>query len=261
MWASIWRFRGFILANVWREFQARYRHSILGALWNILNPLAMIVIYTVVFSQVMKARLPGVESATAYGIFLCAGSLSWGLFSEVVSRCQTMFIDHGHLLKKIQFPKSVLPIITVLSALMNFAIPFGLFLLYLLCFETWPGWPVLALLPVLVILLMFASGLGLCLGVLNVFYRDVGAFFAIALQFWFWLTPIVYPAAILPEWAHFWMDINPMAPIIEAFQQVVVAQRLPDPARLVLPAISGAVLCLLGLVLMRRHAAELVDEL
>jgi lipopolysaccharide transport system permease protein len=108
---------------------------------------------------------------------------------------------------------------------------------------------------------LFSVGLGLCLGVLNVFFRDVGAFFAIALQFWFWLTPIVYPASILPEWAGFWMDINPMAPLIESFQQVVVAQAAPDPARLVLPAVVGGLLCLLGLHLLRQHAAELVDEL
>lgn len=261
MWASIWRFRGFILANVWREFQARYRHSLLGALWNVLNPLAMIVIYTVVFSQVMKARLPGVDSATAYGVFLCAGSLGWGLFSELVTRCQTMFIDHGHLLKKIQFPKSVLPAITLLSALMNFAIPFGLFLLYLLLFGEWPGVTLLALIPVLGILLLFSLGLGLCLGVLNVFFRDVGAFFGIALQFWFWLTPIVYPASILPDWAGPWLQINPMAPLMEAFQQVLVAQQWPDPARLLWPLASAGLLCLLGLQLLRRHALELVDEL
>lgn len=97
---GLWRYRSFILGSIKREFQTKYRNSLLGAVWNVLNPLAMIVIYTVIFSQVMRAKLPGVDHSFAYSIYLCAGILSWGLFAEIISRSQVMFVDNGNLLKK-----------------------------------------------------------------------------------------------------------------------------------------------------------------
>ncbi|MBC7500665.1 MAG: ABC transporter permease, partial [Herminiimonas sp.] len=89
---AVWNYRGFILGSVKREFQARYRSSLLGAAWTVLNPLAMIVVYTVIFSQVMRARLPGTDSSFAYSIYLCAGVLTWGLFAEIVGRAQNVFL-------------------------------------------------------------------------------------------------------------------------------------------------------------------------
>ena len=130
----LWGYRGFVLGSVKREFQLKYRNSILGAAWTVLNPLAMIVVYTVIFSQVMKARLPGVESGYAYSIYLCAGSLTWGLFAEIVGRAQNVFLENANLIKKISFPRMTLPVIVVVNAGVNFAIIFGLFLVFLLFF-------------------------------------------------------------------------------------------------------------------------------
>ena len=112
-----WAYRGFVLGIVKREFQSKYRNSLLGAAWNIIKPLAMIVVYTVIFAQVMRAKLPGVDSTFAYSIYLCAGVLTWGLFVEMVGRGQTMFLDNANLLKKISFPRITLPIVVVLNAL------------------------------------------------------------------------------------------------------------------------------------------------
>jgi lipopolysaccharide transport system permease protein len=92
---AVWSYRGFILGSVQREFQARYRSSLLGALWAILNPLAMIAVYTLVFSQLMQARLPDVRGEYAYSIYLCAGVFAWGLFAEITGRAQTMFLDNA----------------------------------------------------------------------------------------------------------------------------------------------------------------------
>ena len=129
---SAWMYRGFILGSVQREFQTRYQNSLLGALWTVLNPLAMILVYTVVFSQLMQARLPGVANGLAYGIYLCAGILTWGLFAEIIGRCQSVFLEHANLLKKLSFPRICLPLVVVLNALVNFAIIFALFLGFLL---------------------------------------------------------------------------------------------------------------------------------
>src|SRR5437773_11009131 len=121
LWA-LWRYRGFVAASVVRDFQLRYRGYALGFLWNLIGPIGSVVIFTVVFAQVMRARLPGVGDVYGYGIYLCAGVFAWGLFVEIVQRGLVMFIEHGNLLKKTNFPKSTLPLIVVLSALVNFAV-------------------------------------------------------------------------------------------------------------------------------------------
>ncbi|MBP9800236.1 MAG: ABC transporter permease [Sterolibacterium sp.] len=258
---AVWSYRGFILGSVQREFQARYRSSLLGALWAILNPLAMIAVYTLVFSQLMQARLPEVRGEYAYSIYLCAGVFAWGLFAEITGRAQTMFLDNANLLKKLSFPRICLPLVVTLNALTNFAIIFILFLLFLLFSGQFPGLVVLAALPLLLLQTAFALALGLILGVLNVFFRDVGQLFGILLQFWFWLTPIVYPASIIPEAVRPLLALNPLIPLIQAWQGVFVQGVWPVWSSL-LPLLGlSLLLAILGLRLFRQRAGDLVDEL
>jgi lipopolysaccharide transport system permease protein len=258
---ALWAYRSFILGSAKREFQSKYRNSLFGAAWTVINPLAMIVVYTLIFSQVMQAKLPGVNNTFAYSIYLCAGSLTWGLFAEIVGRGQNIFIDNASLLKKISFPRICLPAIAILNASINFAIIFGLFLIFLLVTDSWPGWASIAVIPILGVQLVFSIGLGMTLGVLNVFFRDVGQFFGIFLQFWFWLTPIVYPESILSEGIKSWMSFNPMYGLVNAYQGIFVSNKFPDWSSLLYPLIFGLVLCGLGLRLFRQHAGEMVDEL
>jgi len=261
MFQALWAYRGFVVSNVRREFQSKYRNSLLGAAWMVINPLAMIIVYTVIFSQIMRAKLPGVDSTFAYSIYLCAGILSWGFFAEIVGRAQNTFLDNANLLKKINFPRLCLPVTVVANASLNFAIIFGIFSMFLLLSGNFPGWPYLALLPLIGILVLFAIGLGVTLGVLNVFFRDVGQFFGIFLQFWFWLTPVVYPATILPAAIQPYMNLNPMAPLIASFQVILVNGQWPNWYSLWPVTIISLLLCLNGLSLFRRHAGEMVDEL
>jgi lipopolysaccharide transport system permease protein len=261
MMKGVWAYRGFVTGSVKREFQAKYGNAVLGAAWTVLNPLAMILVYTVIFAQVMRSKLPGVDSSFAYSIYLCAGVLTWGLFTEITTRAQTVFIEHANLIKKLQFPRICLPLIVVLNATLNFAIVFGLFTVFLVVSGNFPGWVFAALLPVLVLQVALAIGLGMLLGVLNVFFRDVGQFFGIFIQFWFWLTPIVYPASILPENARALLVWNPMAPVIAAYQTILVHGRAPDWPSLGLPALLAVLLCVLGMQTFRKRSGEMVDEL
>lgn len=258
---NLWVYRGFILSSVKREFQSRYRNSLLGALWPLLQPLAMILIYTLIFSQIMRTRLPGVDDGLAYGIFICAGILTWGLFAEVLNRSLSMFLDNANLLKKLSFPRLCLPIVVALTALLNFAITLGLFLLVLALIGRFPGEAVLAL-PLLVGLqLLFALGLGLLLGVLNVFFRDVGQLFAIGLQLWFWLTPIVYPLNILPSALQPWLAFNPMSGLMQAYQALFLHDAWPGWQQLAPITVAGLVSCLLALLLYRAKTSDMLDEL
>ena len=261
MLRALWAYRGFIIGSVKREFQSKYRNSLLGAAWTVLNPLAMIVVYTLIFTEIMKAKLPGVDSTFAYSIYLCAGMLTWGLFAEIVGRGQNVFLDNANLLKKLSFPRLCLPVIVVANAGVNFAIVIGLFAAFLVLSGNFPGWPALALIPVLALLVVFSIGLGITLGVLNVFFRDVGQFFGIFLSFWFWLTPIIYPVSVLPEDLQAYMDFNPMYPLMSAFQVILVKGQWPDWISLWPVVVLALILCVVGFGLFRRHAGEMVDEL
>ncbi len=257
----LWTYRGFILGSVKREFQARYRNSMLGAFWVVLNPLAMIFVYTVIFTKLMHPSLPNASGPFAYGIYLCAGLLTWGLFTENVSRLQNVFLDNGNLLKKQSFPRVCLPIISLLNAVLNFTVIFSIFIGFLLISGNFPGWVILTLIPVLLIQLLFSTGLGIILGVLNVFFRDIGQLFGIVLQFWFWFTPIVYTITILPTELQPLFKFNPMAALIIAYQGVFVSGAIPNWRSLWPVTLLTVLLCLTAMVLFRKHAGEMVDEL
>lgn len=258
---AAWNFRGFVFGSVRRDYQLRYRGTVLGVLWTVLQPLAMILIYTVVFSQVMKTRLQGAEGNFAYSIHLCAGIITWGLFAEIIQRGQSVFIENANLLKKLSFPRLTLPVIVVATALLNFFIVFGLFLGFLLITGNFPGVTIFAMIPLLAVQVLFAAGLGVTLGVLNVFFRDAGQLSGLLLQFWFWATPIVYPASILPEWLKPWMNLNPMYHLMQGYQNIFVANQFPDWQNLALVAIVSTGLALYAVSLFRRHSGEMVDEL
>lgn len=258
---AVWNYRGFVIGSVKREFQTRYRNSLLGAAWTVLNPLSMIIVYTVIFSQLMRARLPGVENNLAYSIYLCAGVLAWGFFAEVINRSQSVFLENANLIKKLSFPRICLPLIVVINAGINFAIILSIFMVFLLVTDNFPGWALLAVIPVLLIQITFSIGLGIILGVLNVFFRDVGQFMGILLQFWFWFTPIVYPLAVLPERVKPFIDANPMAPLIAAYQGVFVYGLWPVWSTLLPPLLIAVALCVFAMRLFRKRSGEMVDEL
>ncbi len=261
MFKALMAYRGFILGSIKREFQSKYRNSLLGAAWTVINPLAMIIVYTVIFSNIMQAKLPGIDSTFGYSIYLCTGIIVWGLFAEITSEGQNVFLKNANLLKKLSFPRICLPIIVVANACVSFAIIFTLFAAFLLISGDFPGLPFLAIFPLLALLIIFALGLGITLGILNVFFRDVGQFFGIFITFWFWLTPIVYPITILPERIQSLLSLNPMAPLLGAFQDVLVRGNWPQWESLWLVAVLGIMLCIIGMGLFRRHVGEIVDEL
>jgi len=258
---AIYRYRGFIISSVKRDFQSRYQTSMLGALWLVLQPLAMILVYTLVFSQVMQAKMPGEIGPFAYSIYLCSGVLTWTLFTEIIDKSQNVFIANSNLIKKLNFPKICLPIIVVLSAVMNFLIIFSLFVIFLLISGSFPGTLFLAIIPLLFIQLLFSVGLGMIFGVMNVFFRDVGQFVSVLLQFWFWFTPVVYVLSALPSWAHNVLMYNPMARLMAAYQSIFAYQKMPDWVSLWPVLLLGIIFCALGMRLFRKHSADMVDEL
>ncbi len=197
-------------------------------LWLVVPPLAQVAIFSLILSQVMAARLPGVEGVFAYSIYLMAGLLAWTLFTEVLTRSLTIFIDNAGILKKISFPKMTLPLIVYGVAAINSAILTAAVLVGYVLMGHWP-WPTLLWLPVLAALCStLALSLGVILGVLNVFVRDVGQVTTIALQVGFWFTPIVYLPEIVPEGVRWLLKFNPMYWIVTGYHDVLVYGRSPN---------------------------------
>lgn len=258
---ELWAYRGFIAESVRREFRARYLGTQFGWIWAILQPLAMISVYTLVFSRVMQAAMPGHESPWAYSIYLCAGLLAWGMFSELLSRSVGVFVSNANLLKKVSLPKLTLPAIVLVSSLINYGIVMSLFAAFLLITGRFPGWVVLTAIPVLMVQICFALGLGVLCGTINVFYRDVEQMLGVVLQFWFWLTPVVYVTRALPGSIAEWMWLNPMWGIVHALQGIFLDGRVPDWNTLLWPALLALALITLALRAFARLGAEIVDEL
>lgn len=258
---SIWGYRYFILSSIQTEFRLRFSRSKLGALWMILHPLAQVLIYALILSQIMKAKLPGIDSQYAYPIYLMAGMLGWTLFSDILSRSITVFIDNGNLLKKIAFPKLALPLITIGSAVINFAI---LFVVMSVVFGSLGHIPFHAIqwIPVLIMITLgLAMGIGLFLGIVNVFIRDIGHASTIILQFWFWLTPIVYMPSIIPEKYHSLLMLNPMTGIIMAYQNVLVYDKAPDISLLLYPILIAVISLVMSVIIFRKASDEMTDVL
>nr|WP_315484483.1 ABC transporter permease [uncultured Undibacterium sp.] len=258
---SLWRFRHFMLSSIKAEFRGRFARSKLGAVWMILNPLAQATIFAIVLSEVLAAKLPHVESKSAYAIYLMAGTAAWGLFAEIVNRCTTVFIDYSNTLKKIAFPRLCLPLIIGGSALLNHLLLLLAILVVFLFFGHPPNlaWLVLPLGMLLIVL--FAFGLGIILGLLNVFSRDVGQVFTIVLQLWFWLTPVVYTVESLPERFAFIHRINPMSSLVKIYQDALLLGRFPHWENLVFPLIAAVGLFGFSFWIFRRASADLVDAL
>lgn len=256
-----WRYRHFILNSILADVRKRFARSRIGGAWVIIHPLAQVALFALILSKILSAKLPGIDHEFAYAIYLCAGILAWSLFAELLGSGANLFIVNGELLKKIAFPRICLPIITAGIALVNHLS----LLLAILVIFTLLGHPpnhlLLWLPPLIVLMTGLGLGLGLLLGVLNVFMRDVGQVVQLLLQFGFWLTPIVYMPEILPDWARPWLQLNPVYPLVRGYQDVLAFQQPPALGALFAGALLAGLLLVLALWLFRRAEAELVDQL
>jgi lipopolysaccharide transport system permease protein len=243
-----------------RDFKSRYAGSLMGIFWNVIHPLTLIVIYILVFSQLMGARLPGTSDTYSYGIYLCAGLLPWNAFAEAVSRSTTVFIDQAHLLKKVSFPKKLVGGAIVLSSLINFLIGYSIFFLFLTFTGHRIGLASLSLPGLLILQSVFAFGLGLLLSTLNVFFRDIAQLTGVVLQFWFWLTPIVYLEEVLPKLARDVIHLNPMYYFVRGYQTVVMNDVVPSIWMLGTAGVFALAALIGGSMVFFRLKDDIVDE-
>lgn len=258
---SIWNYRRFIWQNAWRDLWYRYAGSSMGFLWNVVNPLFQIVLYTIVFSQLMTVQIANISSTFGFAIYLCSGLIPWIGFSETVSRCTNSFIENANYLKKLAIPEQIFVIQNAWSSFLSLLISMALFLSLCVLLGHYPAGPWLALPLILILLQGFAFGIGLFLGVMNAFFRDIGQMITLLLQMWFWATPIAYLDNALPDWFKSAMNINPMYHFVHALHKVIVEKMWPDGSLLFTMICLSFGFPLLGFIVLKKLRTEIRDVL
>lgn len=261
MLKSVWTYRSFILSAIRNDFITRFAQSKLGVLWMIIHPLLQVLIFALILSEVLSAKLPGITNKYGYALYLMAGMLCWTLFAESISRSVNIFIENGNLMKKVAFPRICLPFIAAGSMFFNNLLLVVAIFIVFTCLGHNPS-TTAAWLPALMLLtLSLSMSFGLLLGVFNVFMRDIGQIVPVVLQAMFWLTPIVYSVEILPADVRALFKFNPLFPLVSAYHDVLLYGRAPDWASLVPLMIATVVLAAMSLLLFRRASQEMVDAL
>lgn len=258
---ALWSYRYFVASSVRNELVASLTRSRLGIFWLFAQPLSLVIIYTMILSNVLSAKLPGVEGQYAYAIYLTSGILGWTLFSEGVSRGTTLFIDSADLMKKLSFPKVTLPAVMMGTMLVqNFLFLLVAMVVFLLLGHSFSA--AMLWVPVLIILFGgFGAGVGLVCGAINVFIRDIGQLIPILLQFAFWFTPIVYPKTIIPEAYQSLYNLNIMYWFVSAYHEVIVYGNVPGVMHFGVMITACLLALALAAFLFRRAAPEMVDVL
>jgi ABC-type polysaccharide/polyol phosphate export permease len=247
-------YRALIHTLVVRDLKARYRGSALGLFWTLLNPLLHMAIYVLIFSLYMRVQME------RYPAFLLCGLLPWIWHSSSLLMGSTAIIEGGALLKKVCFPPQVLPTVTVTANFVNFLLSLPLLFALLLLYGVQPGWSLL-LLPLLIALqYAFTLGLTLIVAAASVHYRDIPHILGHLLTFWFFLTPIIYPAAQVPEKFRFLLSLNPFTPFAVAFQEVLLYNSRPVWGVLEGMALAAAVALVCGLLVFARFRWSFAEE-
>jgi lipopolysaccharide transport system permease protein len=214
------RYRGLIQSLVARDVKARYRGSVLGFFWSFINPLLLLLVYTFVFNVIQQGHPPETEP---YALFMFCGILPWTWFSVSLMESANVLISGGGLIKKVLFPAEVLPIVAVLSNMVHFFLGLPILAVFLIYYHrTTLNMGELAWFPVIVLVqLVFTTGLALMLSALTVHFRDIRDILGNLLTFWFFATPIIYPISLAPANMRRWMNFNPFAHLAISYQEVL----------------------------------------
>ena len=223
------QYRDLFYFLVARDIKVRYKQTVLGGLWAIIQPFFMMVVFTLFFGMLAKVPSDGIP----YPIFNFSAMVAWTYFANAVTGSGNSLIENTNLISKIYFPRLIAPLTPILAGLLDFSIGFVVLIGMMLYFHLYPTIMILFL-PLLVILMMLtASGAGMFLAALNAKYRDIRYTIPFLVQFWMFASPIVYPVSMIPEKYHLIYALNPMVGIIEGFRSVLLGT-IPFPAQMLL---------------------------
>jgi len=238
-WSSIglkelWEYRELLYFLVWRDVKVRYKQTALGAAWAIIQPLMMMVVFSLFFGYLARVPSDGIP----YPIFTFCALLPWQLFAHALTESSNSLVANERLITKVYFPRLVVPIAAVLGGMVDFAVAFAILLVMMLYYGIVPTWALVTLPPFILLAIMTALGVGLWLSALNVQYRDVRYTIGFLIQFWLFATPVAYSSSIVPERWRPLYGLNPMAGVVEGFRWALLGKPEPPGALL---AVSVAV--------------------
>lgn len=253
---ELYAYREMIISLVHRDLKGRYKNSVLGFAWTFVNPLLQLAVYTVVFSTIMKM---GIRD---YYLLLFVALVPWIFFSTcVVSGCNCV-LEQGDMVKKIYFPREVLPVAFVTSQFINMLLSFIVVFAVLILSGKGMNPTALLFLPLIMIIEYFlALGMTLLFSALTVFFRDLSNILAIVVMAWQWATPVMYPAEIIPAQFQTLMAFNPMYAIIVAYRQILYYKEIPDIHTLISAVVMGVVLLVAGELVFSRKSKIFADYL
>lgn len=240
---DVFRHRELLLVFTWRNILVRYKQTLLGPAWAILQPLFLMVVFTIFFGRL--AHLNSSTHGIPYPVFTYAALVPWTFFANALGQSSLSLVANSNLLRKIYFPRLIIPLSVVLTALVDFAIAFTVLIVLMIVYGVYPDPIRLLALPGLVLLaIATALGAGLWLSALNVAYRDIQYAVPFLLQIWLFVSFVIYPATIVPEPWRTVMGLNPMAGVIEGFRWALLDDQRPGP--LIIVGIVVAIALLLS---------------
>jgi len=227
---SLWKNRSLIFVLIKREVIGRYKGSLFGILWSLINPICMLIVYTFVFSVVFNARWSGgSDSKVEFALVLFAGLIVFNLFAECFNRAPNLILANVNYVKKVVFPLEILPIVSLGTALFHALISYGVWLIAYIVFLGMPHSTIFLLPIVLIPLLIFTLGIGWLFCSLGVYIRDISQLVGMITTVLMFISPIFFPISALPEKFQIFVKLNPLAPVIEETRQVLFWGDLPDP--------------------------------
>lgn len=222
-WGELWGFRELLLLLAWRDVSVRYKQTVLGVGWAILQPILMVVVFSLLFGRLagLAERTPG---GVPYPIYVCAGVLPWSFFAGAVGSGGNSLVNNINLVTKVYFPRLIIPFAAVAAGLVDLAVSMSVLLAMMAFYRVPVTWQ-LGLLPIVVLgLLLIALGVAAAVAAATAEYRDFRHLVPFALQIWLFVTPVIYPAALVPERWRPLLALNPVAGLIEAFRASVLGQ-------------------------------------
>src|ERR1700680_2525084 len=237
--AELWAYRELLYFFVWRDIKVRYKQTVIGAAWAILQPVLTMIVFSLFFGKLAKIPSGGLP----YPIFYYCALLPWTYFSTAMQGATNIVVDNQRVITKIYFPRVVLPIASVLSGLLDFAISFGVFLVMMAYYRIVPTAAVIWLPAFLVLAVLTALGVGLWLSALNALYRDIRYVLPFLVQFWMFGSPVAYPSSLVPERWRWLYGLNPMAGVIDGFRWALTGHGVA-PGPLMLASASAVMVVL-----------------
>jgi len=253
--AELWRYRELLVFQAVRDIRVRYKQTVLGVAWAILQPVVTMVVFSLFFGKLAKLPSDGIP----YPVFTFCALLPWKLFTYALTYSSNSLVDNANAVTKVYFPRLILPFSAVISGLIDFAIAFVVLAGIMFYYGVRPGWPVIVLPLFIILALAVAMSIGVWLSALNVKYRDIRYTIPFLSQFWLFATPVAYSSSLVPEKWQTVYGINPMVSVVDGFRWALLGRSAPSIPMLIVSIIATVVLLACGLFYFRRMEKSFAD--